>query len=105
MDNEELEKRLDWYNKKYGSYIEKRGLHNWKNLFRKPTLQEWTILFMLIMALFISWAYQRDIELCRQALENIDEICMEYKTVYVQSNSSNTVSDINFSELNFTLET
>lgn len=69
MDREEFEKRLKWYSSKYGPYIEKKGLHNWKNLFRKPTLYEWIILFMLFMMLFVAWAYQRDIALCRQFIE------------------------------------
>jgi hypothetical protein len=73
----ELKKRLDWYEKKYGPYIEKRGLKdNWKNLFRKPTLLEWTILFMLIMGLFSAWAYQRDIKACQIFYkENACNIC------------------------------
>jgi len=35
-------------------------LHNWKNLFRKPTLYECIILVMLILALFMWWAYSID---------------------------------------------
>lgn len=49
----------------------KRGIHNWRNLFRKPTLLEWTILFMLLMVLFMVWAYQRDTALCRETLKEI----------------------------------
>lgn len=51
----------------------KRGLHNWRNLFRKPNLLEWTILFMLIMVLFITWAYQRDTALCRELIDNFED--------------------------------
>jgi hypothetical protein len=74
----ELETRVKWYEKKYGSYIEKRGLHNWKNLFRKPNNYEWTILFMILMALFIGWAYQIDTQQCRETLNKIEGICIEY---------------------------
>ena len=42
------------------------GMHNWKNLFRKPTLLEYTILFMLIMGLFTAWAYVQDIKACNE---------------------------------------
>lgn len=69
LSRDELLKRISWYEKKYGSYIEKRGFHNWKNLFRKPTLQEWLVLIMLIGLVFIAWAYQRDIALCYEAID------------------------------------
>lgn len=68
LSKEELLKRVNWFEKKYGPYIEKRGLHNWKNLFRKPTLYEWVILFMTLMALFIFWAYQQDMAECREII-------------------------------------
>lgn len=63
---EEASKRLQWYDKKYGPYIEKRGLHNYKNLFRKPTMYEWIILLMLSLTLFIAWAYNEDTTVCKQ---------------------------------------
>ena len=78
MDNEELNKRLSWYSKRYGPYIEKRGLKNWRNLLRKPTVYEWTILFMIIMAYFMSWAYQVDTATCRETLDNLEETCITY---------------------------
>lgn len=77
LTDEEKIKRLRWYEKKYGAYIEKRGFHNWKNLFRKPTMYEWTILFMIIMALFIAWAYQRDIAVCRETIKKDVAVCRE----------------------------
>jgi len=81
--DEEKEKQLEWYKKKY-PYIEKRGLSNWKNLFRKPTLEEWTILFMLIMGLFVAWAYMKDIQTCREFLNNLTNIACEicHQTIY-----------------------
>lgn len=51
--------------------FEKRGMHNWKNLFRKPTLQDWIIFFMLIMLFVMSWAYKRDVQLCQETLKNL----------------------------------
>lgn len=63
-----LKKINSWYEKNYGPYIERRGLSNWKNFFRKPTLLEWTIFFMILMTLFMGWAYKHDIEACQQAL-------------------------------------
>ncbi len=68
MDNEELIKKITWYEKKYGPYIEKRGEHNWKNLFRKPNFYEYTIFFMMMMSFFLVWAYYHDINSCQETL-------------------------------------
>lgn len=78
LSREELEKRLNWYEKRYSPYVKKRGIHNWRNLFRKPNNYEWTILFMLLMAGFIMWAYQEDTSQCRNTLKNLDGICSQY---------------------------
>ena len=47
---------------------EDRGSKNWKNLFKKPTLQEVVIFIMLIMSLFLWWAYNQDMETCREVV-------------------------------------
>jgi len=71
-----LTKENNWYNKKYGPYIDKRGLDNWKNLFRRPNLLEWTIFIMLLLALFMGWAYTRDFKVYEQNIQqNCCEIC------------------------------
>lgn len=95
MDNEELQKRLKWYENKYGYYVEKRGLNNWQNLFRSPNLLEWTILFMLIMVLFISWAYQYDIKECREFIGNIDTIACSICNINQGTDSINNTPLIN----------
>ena len=38
----------------------KSGLHNWKNLFRRPTVDEWITLFILIMLVLSTYAYKKD---------------------------------------------
>jgi len=82
-----LQKENDWYNKKYGPYIGKRGVHNWKNLFRRPNILEWTILIMLLMALFMGWAYYRDFKVYEQNIkENCCEIC-SFQKAYLIENS------------------
>ena len=104
MDNEpsreELEKKLSWFSKKYGPYIEKRGLGNWRNLFAKPTLSEWTILFMLLMMGFVAWAYLADTEECRETLTNLDVVCIDYCEAQSRmGQGDNTLSNfpVNFS--------
>jgi|TARA_Y100000034_G_scaffold19770_1_gene22421 hypothetical protein len=72
LTREEIEGRLRWYERKFGPYIRKRGMHNIKNLFRKPNLQDWTILFMMVMLLFAAWAYNNDTANCREFLDNLE---------------------------------
>lgn len=43
-------------------YKVETGLHNWKNLFRMPTLDEWITLFIIIMVILSAYAYKHDIE-------------------------------------------
>ncbi len=59
---ERKDKIIKWYEKRYGPYIEKRGIHNWKNLFRKPNIYEIVILFMLVMFFVLIFAYVHDIK-------------------------------------------
>ncbi len=88
MDNEELEKRLKWFEKKYGPYIETKGISNYKNLFRKPTRYEWVILLMMTLAVFMSIAYKIDIQNCVNFYEeNIIEI---YKIKIGLDNETNS---------------
>ncbi len=80
MDNEELIKRIGWYEKKYGPYIEKRGQHNWKNLFRKPNVYEYTIFFMMMMSFFLAFAYYIDINNCQETLRKWKPIIEFYQS-------------------------
>lgn len=107
MENneEELQKKLKWYEDKYGPYYETRGLKNWKNLFRKPTLMEGTVFIVLILMLFGGWAYNSDTKSCRDTLENLPtevcEACREFqlnKDAYEAEN----YMEVDFNELNIT---
>lgn len=72
----------------------KRGLHNWRNLFRKPSFQDWMILFMLIMVLFMAWAYQHDIEACQNIIKQYQE--REFK--FNPQVTTNPLSKLNLSD-------
>lgn len=52
--------------------FEKRGLHNWRNLFKKPNGYEWTILFMLILGGMIAYSYKVETQLCRDTLNELE---------------------------------
>ena len=69
-DLEEANKQLAWYEKKYGPYIIERGIGNWKNLFKKPSLNDWIVLILLIMAIGLAFAYNHDIAVCRDYVAN-----------------------------------
>ena len=89
MDDKDYED-LKWYKNKYGPRIEKRGVHNWKNLFRKPTLNEWIVLFCVLFALTLTFFYNVDIKNCYGLVEDIFERPYNYSEFfnwdYVNSN-------------------
>lgn len=57
-----------------------RGLHNWKNLFRKPSMSDWITLFIILMVLVGAYAYNIETKQCRETLSNLDSVCMKYNT-------------------------
>lgn len=98
LPRDELEGRLRWYEKRYGPYVSRRGLSNWKNLFRKPNLLEWTILFMLILGLFMGWAYQRDLNECHYMVTNLPDIACRICEEQVEKRSQFLINEENLIE-------
>lgn len=88
----ELMKRVYFYEKKYGPYIEKKGLHNWRNLFRKPTLYEWVILVMILMAVFMGLAYSSEIS---NSFKNGYSTCY-YQIYGINYNFESEMNGINY---------
>lgn len=86
----EAVERLTWYEKRYGPYISKRGIHNWKNLFRWPNSYEWTILAMMILMIISTYAYQRDINVCK---EFVDKSWFIYSEIQNGTRTINQMSD------------
>lgn len=68
-DINEANKRIEWYETKYGPYFEKKGLNNWKNLMRWPTLNEWIILILLIMLVLFGIFSQHNASVCQEAVD------------------------------------
>lgn len=69
------------YCEKCGQEIRiKVGINNWRNLFRKPTLNDWIMLFMIFMILVAAWAYNHDVGVCKDFIKNIDMVCMQRAT-------------------------
>ena len=61
-------------------YETKIGIDNWKNLFRKPTMDDWIVLIILILIIGAAFAYTTETKTCRETLNNLDQICMKRGT-------------------------
>lgn len=69
-------------------YELKPGLSNFKNLFRKPSWNEWFILIILILVMVGAYFYYIDTQTCRDTLNNLPAICSQYKTIYIPVNDT-----------------
>ena len=99
----EIEKKLKWYEQKYGPYYETRGLKNWKNLFRKPTLMERTLSLVIILMLLGAWAWHIDTEKCRDTLKNLPrEVCEACREFQTNKDAYETDGGFDFGTLNVT---
>jgi len=58
--------------------LTERGLKNWKNLFKKPDLDSFITLALIILVLYLAWAYKRDISVLRDLLANCNPISKPY---------------------------
>jgi len=47
---------------------EDRGLHNWRNLFRKPKFDDWVVLALMCCIGYLTWAYGRDVSALQQVI-------------------------------------
>ena len=67
----------------------KRGLHNLKNLWAKPTLNDFIMLFILAMVFFAAWGYTEDMKAVSEILEgNCVKTCQleEFKQNWLANN-------------------
>jgi len=71
------------------------GLHNWKNLFRKPTLEDYITLFIILMLLFSAYTYKSDLNTIINYYEN-ETYCNTKRNINPQGNT-NPFFLINFS--------
>lgn len=61
------------------------GINNWKNLFRKPTLDEWITLFIIIMMIVSTYVYKYDIQNITEYYESGD-YCLNQLDLSQQQN-------------------
>ncbi len=102
---EGYEKKLKWYEKNYGPYINERGLKNWKNLFQKPTMWDVLIFIIIVMVLLGALAYNRDIQTCQDTLKRMPrevcEACSEFMLMKDEI-GDDLFDDFNISNIKFT---
>ena len=51
---------------------------NMKNFLKKPTLQDWIILLMIMLTLFGAWAYTQEVAQYKAMINDPQEICIFY---------------------------
>jgi len=51
----------------------KPGLHNAKNLFQWPSLQDWITLAILFLVLVLAYSYNAETKLCRDTLKDLND--------------------------------
>lgn len=71
-----------------------RGLtrQNMKKMFRKPSIQDWVILIMIVLALSGALAYQSEVQQYKEIIENPQELCQSYYQINLESNLGNVYS-------------
>lgn len=68
------------------TYEVKTGIDNWKNLFRKPTLDDFIVLIILILLVAAAFAYTTETAQCRDTLKNLDQVCIQRMANFTQTN-------------------
>lgn len=86
------------------------GLKNWRNLFRKPSFNDWLILVMLIGLLFMGYLYSVETKQARDTLNHIPEICAAYNSQFTKNatnynpyetfNATSFFSNLNIGQVN-----
>ncbi len=75
------------------------GLHNWKKLFRKPTLDEWITLFIIFMVVFSYYQYKVDIKNIIEYYEG-GNYCLNQITLDNIKNNQTFINPLNLSGFN-----
>lgn len=87
-------------------YETKVGMGNWKNLFRKPTIDDWIVLIILILLLAASYAYVTETKNCKDILSNatrLDQIClMRNNRINYTWNGVPVIPSLNYTVVNET---
>jgi len=79
------------------------GIHKWKNLFRKPTLEDYIMLFIIFMVIFSYYQYKVDINNIIKYYES-EDYCPNQIKLNNQETNINSLSQINLSQLDSSSE-
>lgn len=75
------------------------GVHNWKNLFRKPTFEDYIMLFIILMAIISSYAYNADVNNIVEYYEGGDYCSNQIQLNNLETNSPPLLYQVNLSDL------
>lgn len=68
------------------------GLHNWKSLFKKPTLEEGITFFIIIMLIVSAYAYKSDLNTIIDYYEN-ETYCDLQRNINLQENINQLINN------------
>lgn len=83
-----------------------RGLskQNMMKLFKKPTIQDWIIFILLVLALYGAWAYENEVQQYKEIIKHPQELCQVYYKSILHENfynlDSSDIPNINLIEDN-----
>ena len=67
-------------------------------LFSKPTMQEWMVLFTIVMVLLVAWRYNVEVDACHELVDNPQEVCtIWYNNMVIGESSGDPYKKINTS--------
>jgi len=70
----------------------KTGIHNWKNLFKKPTLEEGITFFIIIMLIVSAYTYKLDLNTIIDYYEN-ESYCNLQRNINLQGNINQSLNN------------
>jgi hypothetical protein len=74
------------------------GIHNWKNLFRKPTVEDLITLFIIVFVIISYFTYQADMRSLKEYYESGYHCIDNYKINEVITSQDNFILPLNLQD-------
>ena len=72
-----------------------------KLIWGKPSFNDWMIFVIIVLTLFMAWAYQHDISSCQDVVNNLDSICLKYNVNMKVTELANEKLEEQYEPINF----
>jgi len=72
-----------------------------KLIWGKPSFNDWMIFVIIVLTLFMAWAYQHDISSCQDVVNNLDDICLKYNVNLKVTELANEKLEEQYEPINF----